>query len=77
MVKELDPDFYKNLLKEHPNLTKAETRLLTLIKIGFTQKEISKVLFIAESSVKKARQRVRKKIAIKPEICLTNYLTSF
>jgi len=74
---EFNPDFFTNLYKKHPNLTKTEIRLLTLIKIGFTQKEISNILFIAESSVKKAKQRVRKKIILCSKITLTNYLATF
>ena len=63
-VEALSPDFYEKLLGHYPNLTKSEIRLLTLIKIGYTQKEIAEILSIAPDSVKKARSRVRKKMEL-------------
>lgn len=75
--KEMNPNFLPNLYKKHPNLSKTEIRLLILIKIGFTQKEISCMLFIAESSVKKAKQRVRKKMGLTTGISLSTYLKYF
>ena len=60
--KELNPTFLEQLLKGYPNLTKSEIRLLILMKLGYSQKEIASILFIAPDSVKKARSRVRKKM---------------
>ncbi|MFC5044268.1 7TM diverse intracellular signaling domain-containing protein [Aquimarina hainanensis] len=74
---ELNPHFLSNLYEKHPELSKNEIRLLTLVKIGFTQKEISNMLFITEGSVKKAKQRVRKKIAISTNVTLSSYLSIF
>ncbi len=74
---DINPNFLLNLNKEHPNLTKSEIKLLILIKIGFTQREISNMLFIAESSVKKAKQRVRKKMSISIDLSLPKYLRNF
>src|SRR5690606_24547153 len=59
---ELKPEFFEKLLAHQPSFTKSEIRLLTLIKIGYAQKEIANMLSIAPDSVKKARSRVRKKI---------------
>lgn len=73
---ELKPDFYKKLLAHQPNLTKSEIRLLTLIKIGYTQKEIAKILSIAPDSVKKARSRVRKKMNISEVVSLNDILSN-
>ena len=74
---ELNPNFLTNLFSEHSDLSKSEIRLLTLIKIGFTQKEIAKILYVAEDSVKKAKQRVRKKLNIASTVTLPDYLLGF
>jgi DNA-binding CsgD family transcriptional regulator len=70
----LDPLFLVILKQKHSDLSKSEIRLLTLIRIGFTQKEIANILNIAPDSVKKSRQRVRKKMNISQSNELRNYL---
>lgn len=74
--KELSPNFMNQLLAKHPNLTKSEIRLLTLMKIGYSQKEIASMLSIAPDSVKKAKSRVRKKLNLSENIILNDYLSN-
>lgn len=74
--KELNPVFLEQLINKHPDLSKSDIRLLTLIRIGYTQKEIANIINIAPDSVKKARQRVRKKMNISESITLKSYLLS-
>jgi DNA-binding CsgD family transcriptional regulator len=74
---ELSPKFLPNLKEAHPNLSKSEIRLLTLIQIGFTQKEIASVLNIVPDSVKKAKQRVRKKLELPSTTNLATYLSQY
>ncbi|MAX82349.1 MAG: hypothetical protein CL843_19495 [Crocinitomicaceae bacterium] len=76
-LKELNPNFFDQLLTSHSNLTKSEIRLLTLVKIGYSQKEIASTLNIAPDSVKKARTRVRKKLNLPDSTNLNEYLSSF
>lgn len=71
---ELNPVFLEQLLVNHPELSKAEIRLLTLIKVGYTQKEIAEILNIAPDSVKKAKSRTRKKLGLSESITLNQYL---
>lgn len=71
------PNFINDLLERHPDLTKSEIRLLTLIRIGYSQKEIADILNIAPDSVKKARSRVRKKLELEEEEGLNSYLLMF
>jgi DNA-binding CsgD family transcriptional regulator len=75
--KELSPNFINGLLVSHPDLSKSEIRLLTLIKIGYSQKEIANILNIAPDSVKKAKSRVRKKLNISETVRLNEYLLNF
>jgi len=74
---ELSPYFLSNLNQDHPNLSKSEIRLLILIRIGFTQKEIANILNIAPDSTKKAKHRVRKKLGLSRFTILTEYLLRF
>ncbi len=73
----LNPDFLPGLITKHPNLTKSEIRLLVLIKIGFSQKEISDLIGIASDSVKKSKQRVRKKMNLDRSTVLAQYIYDF
>jgi DNA-binding CsgD family transcriptional regulator len=74
---ELNPKFLNVLLAKHSDLSKSEIRLLTLIRIGYSQKEIANILNIAPESVKKARSRVRKKLNLDVSIKLKDYLNNF
>ncbi len=74
---ELKPNFLNLLLAEYPTLSKSEIRLLTLIRIGYSQKEIANILSIAPDSVKKAKSRVRKKLDLTESIGLSEYLLKF
>ncbi|NOQ74157.1 MAG: hypothetical protein GQ574_19270 [Crocinitomix sp.] len=74
---QLNPNFLNLLLAKHSELSKTEIRLLTLIKIGYSQKEIANILNIAPESVKKARSRVRRKLNLKASIKLNDYLNEY
>lgn len=71
---ELKPNFLNQLLAHHPDLSKSEIRLLTLILIGYSQKEIANILNIVPDSVKKAVTRARKKLDLSKNIMLKEYL---
>lgn len=73
-LEKLSPSFLDKIVEKHPDLSKSELRLLILIRIGYTQKEIAETLSIAPASVKKARSRVRKKLNIPTDIHLKDYL---
>ena len=73
----LNPNFHNNLISKHQNLSKSEIRLLTLIKINYSQKEIAGILNIEPDSVKKAKNRVRKKLEISSAVQLQDYLLKF
>lgn len=72
--KTLHPDFITSLLTKHTDLSKSETRLLTLVSIGYSQKEIANILNIAPDSVKKARSRARRKLNLPDSVRLKDYL---
>jgi DNA-binding CsgD family transcriptional regulator len=73
----LNPHFHSNIKALHPDLSKSEMRLLTLIKIDYSQKEIANILNIEPESVKKAKSRVRKKLNISSSTVLKDYISKF
>lgn len=73
---QLDPSFLSSLVQRTPDLSKSEIRLLVLLKIGYSQKEIAQLLAISPGSVKKARQRTRKKLGLTTEVTIGEYLSS-
>lgn len=56
------PDYLKNLKKDHPQLTENDLRILTLMKLDLTNKSMGDLLGISLEGVKKAKQRLKKKI---------------
>ncbi|MFA8451710.1 MAG: hypothetical protein ACEPOW_13535 [Bacteroidales bacterium] len=59
---ETHKDFYKKLLKEHPNLTQNEIKLCAFLKMNLTTKDISGITKQSYNSITVARTRLRKKL---------------
>lgn len=70
-------NFTDQLKEAHPDLSPAEIKLATLIRINLNTKECASVLGISPESVKTARHRLRKKIGIGTEASLYESLSSF
>ena len=60
-------DFATNVKKSYPEVTKNELRLMALLKMNLSSKEIASMLNISNAGVKKARNRLRKKLGMAPE----------
>ena len=58
------PGFFVNISKQYPHLSATDTRLLALIKLGLNNAEMANMLGITVEGIKKAKQRLRKKIDI-------------
>jgi DNA-binding CsgD family transcriptional regulator len=71
------PDFFSNLQGMQPNLTETEQKLSAMLLMGLKSKEIAGVLNVAPSSVNKARNRLRKKIALDSDQDFSNYFKQF
>ena len=54
-------DFVKYLSQNFPSLTESNLRTIYLLKLGLNNLEISQILGISADSVKKAKQRLKKK----------------
>lgn len=73
---QMHPDFFDNLKAVCPSLTKGETRICAYIRIGMDNKQIAELLSIEASSVKQARYRIRKKLALATTESLENFLNT-
>jgi len=54
--------FLKELTEKHGSFTKSEMRLIALLKMNLSSKEIADILGISADGIKKARYRLRKKM---------------
>lgn len=70
----LYPQFAENLKNKHPNLSNNEFRLAALIRLNLSDKEISELLIIELSSVKKAKHRLKQKLGLEANDKLDLYL---
>ena len=64
---QVHPNFFKDLLEKHPNLTNNEIRLCAYFHINLTAKEIATLLNINPESVHRAKNRLNKKLNNQPE----------
>src|SRR5699024_7119713 len=71
---EVHTGFLDALKKQYPELTANELRLSALVKLSLTSKEIATILGITPDSVKTARYRLRKKLGMKTEENLTEFM---
>ena len=62
--------FFDKLKQKFPDLTPSEQRLLALMKLKLSKREMAGMLGIAPDSIKKTRQRIRKKINVLDDAAL-------
>ncbi len=70
----LNPDFYKKLISQFPDLSRSDLRLAALLRMNQSSKDIASMLSISDKGVKKARQRIRKKLALDPIDSLETFI---
>lgn len=70
-------DFFKNLHRNHKNLSSNDLRFAALIILQFNSKEIAEMLNISPDSVRKRKQRIREKLNLDLGSDLLSYLYSF
>jgi DNA-binding CsgD family transcriptional regulator len=59
---QVNPNFFENLLAQHPSLTKNELRLCAYFHLNLSTKEIAALLNIDPASVRTAKMRLNKKM---------------
>jgi len=73
----INKEFYENLLKDYPNLSKTELKILSYMGIGFDTKEIANIQNVSIDAIRKTRYRIRKKIGLKPEKSLEKFIIKY
>ena len=61
------PGFFIRLKEKIPDLSATDTRLLALTKLQLSQKDMAAMLGVSYDAIKKAKQRLRKKISLPEE----------
>lgn len=69
--------FIEALVTKFGELSKSEIRLISLLKMNLSSKDIANTLNISDEGVKKARYRLRKKLNLESENDLQAFLLSF
>ncbi|PKO99452.1 MAG: inorganic phosphate transporter [Bacteroidetes bacterium HGW-Bacteroidetes-8] len=67
-------DFSNRLIQKFPNLTVQDRRLMMLLRIGFSSKEIAPILNISVKSVEISRHRLRKKLNLSQDENLVEFV---
>ncbi len=68
--------FYVKLQKEFPNLSQNDHKLCALIKLNFSSKDMSRLMGISIESVHTTRYRLRKKLGLKRNDNLEDFISS-
>lgn len=66
--------FYDRLKEKYPDLTENDLRVCSLVKLRFSIKEISNMLFLSPETIKSTRYRIRKKLNLAPDERLSDFL---
>lgn len=75
LFKEVDNTFYDKVMSI-PNMTEGDKRQILLLKLGYTNKMSADVLGISTEGIKRARQRLAKKLDLKDAGKLEDYFLS-
>ncbi|MFN0013644.1 MAG: hypothetical protein ACKVU2_03770 [Saprospiraceae bacterium] len=75
-IDELHQEFFKKLKARFPGLSEHDLRLCAYLKIGVDSKEIAEILHIQPSSFYISRSRLRKKLDLKADETLYDFLNS-
>jgi tetratricopeptide (TPR) repeat protein len=70
-------NFYNNLTKVHPELTKSELKFCAYLKLNLTSHQIANIMNVTNEAIRKNRYRIRKKMGLTQGNSLENYLSSF
>ena len=74
---EVHPDFLPKLKDQYPDLSPNECRLAALYKLNLSSKDIAQLLHISPDSVKKARNRLRKKMDLVTSQNLADFFLAY
>lgn len=68
------PNFITRLRRLYPQMTMGEQRLILLLKLNMTNKEIADIIGVSGQAVKVARHRLRKKVGLDKDASLQDFV---
>lgn len=71
---EVHKDFNNKAQQQFPQITSNDLRLMALIKMNLSSKEIANILNISNDGIKKARYRLRKKLSLSTKDSLQEFI---
>jgi tetratricopeptide (TPR) repeat protein len=71
---QVNEDFFDKIKLLNPELSSNDLRICALLKLNMNIKESASVLYLAPNSIKSARYRIRKKLNLKPEEDLVEFM---
>ncbi len=71
------PGYLLRLRNSFPDITESEERLFLFLKLKLNNKEVAAMLGISTDSVKKTRNRLRKRLDLNEEMSLEKYVMAF
>ena len=74
---EVHQGFSEKAQQKFPNITSNDLRLMALLKMNLSSREIANILSISSEGIKKARYRLRKKLSLSTEDSLEDFILSF
>jgi len=74
---EVHQGFSNKAKQEFPEITSNDLRLMALIKMNLSSKEVANILSISSEGIKKARYRLRKKLNLSTEDSLEDFILRF
>ena len=74
LIDQINGQFIQRLSGLHPNLSKNEQRLASLLRVGLTTKEIASIINSTPKTVNMARYRLRKRMNLETDDSLTEYM---
>jgi PiT family inorganic phosphate transporter len=77
LINEQGSKFNQLLSESFPSLTENEKRLISLLRLNLSSKEIASILNISPKSVEMNRYRLRKKLKVDPKINLNDFIRDF
>jgi len=77
LINEQNNNFIQRLCEAYPGLTDNEKRLIALLRLNLSSKEIASILNISPKSVEMNRYRLRKKLKVDPKVNLNDFIRDF
>jgi ligand-binding sensor domain-containing protein/DNA-binding CsgD family transcriptional regulator len=74
---QINQDFARAILEQHPDLTQNDLRMCSLMRINLSTKEIASLLNISTRGVEKSRSRLKKRLGLLRKDDLVKYVTLF